>query len=218
MFTSENWTIINQEMHLKILHFSSGLKMSGAVEKLRFTYLWNRYHPQILGVKLISDRCNSHPLMPASTLVSLLKDIWCWKLPYICRVATSENDRLHIYSLWLYVWDFTWLFRFILLSPWYVAADGVQFQHQLEQIGPADIIQQAWKLYGEDPPRRSRADVQQIIYCCWSRFLLFFFFIGKWSPSLYTIFVRFWCKYVFLKYASMIFLQESGWKRKQTST
>jgi hypothetical protein len=26
------------------------------------------------------------------------KDIWCWKLP--CRVATSENDRLHIYSLW----------------------------------------------------------------------------------------------------------------------
>jgi hypothetical protein len=26
------------------------------------------------------------------------KDIWCWKLP--CRLATSENDRLHIYSLW----------------------------------------------------------------------------------------------------------------------
>jgi hypothetical protein len=26
-------------MHLKILHFSSGLKMSGAVEKLLFTYL-----------------------------------------------------------------------------------------------------------------------------------------------------------------------------------
>jgi hypothetical protein len=26
-------------MYLKILHFSSGLKMSGAVEKLLFTYL-----------------------------------------------------------------------------------------------------------------------------------------------------------------------------------
>ncbi len=27
--------------------------MSGAVEKLRFTYLWNRYHQQIPGIKLI---------------------------------------------------------------------------------------------------------------------------------------------------------------------
>jgi hypothetical protein len=31
--------LLSQEMHLKILHFSSGLKSSGAVEKLLFTYL-----------------------------------------------------------------------------------------------------------------------------------------------------------------------------------
>ncbi len=30
---------LGQEMHLRILHFSSGLKMSGAVEKLLFSYL-----------------------------------------------------------------------------------------------------------------------------------------------------------------------------------
>jgi hypothetical protein len=30
---------LSQKMHLKKLHFSSGLKMSGAVEKLLFTYL-----------------------------------------------------------------------------------------------------------------------------------------------------------------------------------
>jgi hypothetical protein len=30
---------LSQEMHLKILHFSSGLKMSEAVEKLLFTDL-----------------------------------------------------------------------------------------------------------------------------------------------------------------------------------
>jgi hypothetical protein len=30
---------LSQEIHLKILHFSSGLKISGAVEKLLFTYL-----------------------------------------------------------------------------------------------------------------------------------------------------------------------------------
>jgi hypothetical protein len=49
-------------MHLKILHLSSGLKMSGAVEKLLFTYLWNRYHQQIPGVKLIQEGAISIPL------------------------------------------------------------------------------------------------------------------------------------------------------------
>ncbi len=44
---------LSQEMHLKILHFISGLKMPGAVEKLLFTYLWNRYHQQIPGITLI---------------------------------------------------------------------------------------------------------------------------------------------------------------------
>ncbi len=44
---------LGQQMHLKILHFSSGLKMSGAVEKLLFTNLWNRYHQQIPGINLI---------------------------------------------------------------------------------------------------------------------------------------------------------------------
>jgi hypothetical protein len=31
-------------------------------------------------------------------LLHCWKDIWFWKLPR--RVATSENDRLHIYNLW----------------------------------------------------------------------------------------------------------------------
>ncbi len=40
-------------MHLKKLRLSSGLKMSEAVEKLLFTYLWNRHHQQIPGMKVI---------------------------------------------------------------------------------------------------------------------------------------------------------------------
>jgi hypothetical protein len=59
-------------MHLKILRLSRGLKMQGAVEKLLFTYLWNRYVPPTDSWLYIdSDRCNLHPLMPALTLVSL---------------------------------------------------------------------------------------------------------------------------------------------------
>ncbi len=47
------------------------------------------------------DRWKFHPLMPALTLLSLLEawnDICGLKLPR--REPTSENDRLHIYSLW----------------------------------------------------------------------------------------------------------------------
>ncbi len=40
-------------MHLKILHFSSALKISEAVEKLLFAYLWNKYNQQIPGIKSI---------------------------------------------------------------------------------------------------------------------------------------------------------------------
>jgi hypothetical protein len=39
MFTPKKNEPLSQEMHLKILRFGSGLKMSGAVEKLLFTYL-----------------------------------------------------------------------------------------------------------------------------------------------------------------------------------
>jgi hypothetical protein len=92
---------LSQEMHLKILHFSSGLKMSGDVEKLCFTYLWNRYHQQIPGIKLIHIGAISVLLCQHYTSFHRWKDIWCWKLPY--RVATSENDCLHIYSLWNFV-------------------------------------------------------------------------------------------------------------------
>jgi hypothetical protein len=38
MFTQKNEPL-GQEMHLKLLQFSSGLKMFGAVEKLLFAYL-----------------------------------------------------------------------------------------------------------------------------------------------------------------------------------
>jgi hypothetical protein len=64
---------LSQEMHLKILHFSSGLKLSGAVEKLLFTYLWNIYPPTNSWHQFDSYRCNLYHLMPALTLVSLLE-------------------------------------------------------------------------------------------------------------------------------------------------
>ncbi len=90
---------LSQEMHLKILHVSTGLKISGAVEKLLFSYLWNRYHQQISGIKLIQIGAISVLLCQHEPLFHCWKDICCcWKLP--CRVATSENDRLHMYSLW----------------------------------------------------------------------------------------------------------------------
>jgi hypothetical protein len=88
---------LSQEMHLKILHFSSGLKTSGAVEKLLFTYLWNIYHQQIPGINLIQIGAISILLCQHLPLLRCWKDILCWQMP--CRVATSENDRLHIYSL-----------------------------------------------------------------------------------------------------------------------
>ncbi len=76
--------------------------MSGAVEKLLFTYyLWNRYHQQIPGIKLIQIGAIS--ILAYARIKPLFhcwKDIWCWKPP--CRVATSEKDRLHIYSLWFF--------------------------------------------------------------------------------------------------------------------
>jgi hypothetical protein len=51
---------------MKILHFSSGLKMSeAAVEKLLFTFMRNRYHQQIPGIKLIQIGAISMALMPA---------------------------------------------------------------------------------------------------------------------------------------------------------
>ncbi len=81
---------LNQEMHLKMLHFSSGLKMSGAEEKLLFTYLWNRYHQQIPRINLIQIGAITILLCRHSPLFHCWKDIWCWKLP--CRVTTSEND------------------------------------------------------------------------------------------------------------------------------
>jgi hypothetical protein len=64
---------LSQEMHLEILHFSSGLEMSGAVETLLFTYLWNTYHQQDCWDQVDSNRCNFHRLMPAFTRVSLLE-------------------------------------------------------------------------------------------------------------------------------------------------
>jgi hypothetical protein len=39
MLTSQKNKPLSQEMHLKILHLSSGLKILGVVEKLLFTYL-----------------------------------------------------------------------------------------------------------------------------------------------------------------------------------
>ncbi len=55
-----------------------------------------------------SVRCHFHAFMPALTLVSLLEKYLVLKLP--CRVATSENDRLHIYSLcWQLIESDTWL-------------------------------------------------------------------------------------------------------------
>jgi hypothetical protein len=60
-------------MHLKILRFSSGLKMSGAVEKLANHLFVKQIPPTNFWHQVDSDRCNFHPLMPALTLVSLLE-------------------------------------------------------------------------------------------------------------------------------------------------
>jgi hypothetical protein len=72
--------------------------MSGTVEKLLFTYFWNRYQQQIPDNKLIQIGAISILLCQHWLLYYCWKDIWCWKLP--CHGATSESDRLHIYSLW----------------------------------------------------------------------------------------------------------------------
>jgi hypothetical protein len=58
-----------------MLHFSSGLKLSGAVEKLRFTYVFVKQIPPTDSWHHVdSDRCHFHPFMPALlTLISLLE-------------------------------------------------------------------------------------------------------------------------------------------------
>jgi hypothetical protein len=49
---------LNREMHLKILYFISGLKISRAVEKLLFTHVWNIYPPiSDSWYQVDSDRC-----------------------------------------------------------------------------------------------------------------------------------------------------------------
>jgi hypothetical protein len=90
---------LSQEMHLKILHLCIGLKMSRVVKKLLFTYLWNRYHQQIHYIKLIQIGT-----IPAFLCKHYKPLFHCWidnfglKLP--SRVAASDNDHLHMYSLW----------------------------------------------------------------------------------------------------------------------
>jgi hypothetical protein len=61
----------SQEMHLKILHFSNGLKMSWAVEEL-LQLFGKQIPPTESWHEVDSDRCNCHLFMPALTLVSLL--------------------------------------------------------------------------------------------------------------------------------------------------
>jgi hypothetical protein len=52
MFTPKKRTVKPGDAFEKLL-LSRALKMSGAVEKLLCTYLLNRYHQQIPGIKLI---------------------------------------------------------------------------------------------------------------------------------------------------------------------
>jgi hypothetical protein len=67
------------------------LKISMVVEKLIFTYLWNRYHQQIPGIKLIQIGAISIRLCQHEPMFHCWKDMRGLKLP--------ENDGLHIYSL-----------------------------------------------------------------------------------------------------------------------
>jgi hypothetical protein len=60
-------------MYLKILHFSSGLKMSGAVGEITIHLFVKQIPPTVSWHQVDSNRCNFHPLMPALTLVSLLE-------------------------------------------------------------------------------------------------------------------------------------------------
>jgi hypothetical protein len=79
MFTFKNEPL-SQEIHLKILHLSSGLKMSRVVEKLLFTFFVKQIPPTDSWHQFNSDRCNFHPLMPALTLVALLERYLWFKI------------------------------------------------------------------------------------------------------------------------------------------
>jgi hypothetical protein len=93
-------------MHLKILHFNSGLKMSGAVEKLRFTYFLKQIPPTDSWHQVDSDRCNFHPFMPALTLVSLLERY------LVLETAMPRGDiRRHQTSMTLVHSDFQSQYR-----------------------------------------------------------------------------------------------------------
>jgi hypothetical protein len=60
-------------MHFKILHFSSGLKMSQGCREAALYLFVKQIPPGESWHQVDSDRCNFHPLMPALTLVSLLE-------------------------------------------------------------------------------------------------------------------------------------------------
>jgi hypothetical protein len=59
-------------MHLKILLFSSGLKMSGFREAAIHLFV-KQIPPTDSWHQVDSDTCNLYPLMPALTLLSLLE-------------------------------------------------------------------------------------------------------------------------------------------------
>jgi hypothetical protein len=88
-------------MHLKILRLRVSLNMSSVAEKLLFTDSGDRYHQQISGIKLIQIGAISILLCQHQSLLHCWKDICGLKLPR--RVATSENDRLRIYSPWIHL-------------------------------------------------------------------------------------------------------------------
>jgi hypothetical protein len=60
-------------MHLKIPHFSSGLKMSVFREAALYLFVKQIPPTDSYWYQVDSDRCNFHALMPALILVSLLE-------------------------------------------------------------------------------------------------------------------------------------------------
>ncbi len=79
-------------MHLKILHFSGGLKTSRVVEKLLFTYLGKQIPLTDSWRQVDSD---FHPLLPALSLVSLLES-YLWFETATPRADIQKRPSEHL--------------------------------------------------------------------------------------------------------------------------
>ncbi len=86
----------SQEMQLKILHFSSGLKTVRGCREADIHLFVKQIPPIDSWHKVYQDRSNFHPLMPALTLVALLErylvlETAIWQFPTPEHKCTRVN-------------------------------------------------------------------------------------------------------------------------------